>query len=130
MDLDANTLKNEDDPLKVIREMSNKLEKQYMEDREMYKQEKRGEELTKEEKEKVLRYRETRKKLRAAEKKGSGMSLMAKMDLFVYFLFAVGIYFVLLWEYKIDMLPIALNWLKPNFDHHDENGNWRTQDEL
>ena len=75
--------------------------KQHEDDREVYMKEKNGETLSKEEHERVVRYRTMRTRLRKARRGGGGVSLMAKLDMMVYFLFAVGLYFILLWEYKV-----------------------------
>eukprot|EP01060_Flectonema_neradi_P005070 TRINITY_DN13365_c0_g1_i1.p1 TRINITY_DN13365_c0_g1~~TRINITY_DN13365_c0_g1_i1.p1 ORF type:complete len:147 (+),score=24.30 TRINITY_DN13365_c0_g1_i1:37-477(+) len=112
------------DPLRKMRSIAEKAEQEHLDNREAYCRMKNGEKLSKEDERKVAEYRSMRKKLRRAAREGQGMSTGTKLDLIVYFLLAVAIYFALLWEYKIDLLPIMWDYFKPNFDHLDDDGNW------
>ena len=112
------------DPLRKLRSIADKAQQEHFDNREAYCRMKNGEKLSKEDENKVSEYRSVRKRLRSAARNGRGMSTGTKLDLMVYFLLAVAIYYALLWEYKIDLLPILLDYLRPNFDHVDGDGNW------
>eukprot|EP01065_Artemidia_motanka_P032607 TRINITY_DN39595_c0_g1_i1.p1 TRINITY_DN39595_c0_g1~~TRINITY_DN39595_c0_g1_i1.p1 ORF type:complete len:140 (+),score=28.05 TRINITY_DN39595_c0_g1_i1:65-484(+) len=111
--------------IRRLLEMERELQAQYADDREVYKKEKRGEELSPEEIESVARYRAQRAKRRRASRGANGFSLACQLDAFVYLCFAIAFYFALKYEYKIDLLPMAVDWLKPQFDHLNDDGTWR-----
>eukprot|EP01063_Lacrimia_lanifica_P013054 TRINITY_DN1970_c0_g1_i1.p1 TRINITY_DN1970_c0_g1~~TRINITY_DN1970_c0_g1_i1.p1 ORF type:complete len:141 (+),score=68.14 TRINITY_DN1970_c0_g1_i1:55-477(+) len=114
----------ESSPFERINHLVESLTVQHEQDREVYVKEKRGLPLTDEEAAQVARYRDTRRQLRQAKRDSGRPTLMAKLDFIVYCLFAVLLYYAVWYEYKIDLLPYVLNWLAPNFDHVDGDGNW------
>ncbi|KAJ9449390.1 hypothetical protein DIPPA_00060 [Diplonema papillatum] len=124
-------LENTNDKLAVLRRITQEATKEHEDDREVYQRAKRGESLTTDEKAQVDRYRTTRARLRKAARDQGGLSTSTKLDLVVYLFFAVALYYALLIEYKVDLLKMILKGLRPNFDHLDDDGNWKSRsDEL